>query len=166
MLVSVLGTATFPYILTVTDLAGPLWAWTVVEPAMGIVCACLPTVGGPFVNMIVKTVTMSKPAERNDSADKNTSTKTIATMAGSSAKPRSRPGLSRIKGENGTGSFEQLNDDSGHRSPTDLWPEGYRGGRDVIVSGGQTPSEHEGDILLTSITIKQEMSWTESKAAS
>ncbi|KAK9421425.1 hypothetical protein SUNI508_05660 [Seiridium unicorne] len=148
-----------------TLLVGPLWAWTVVEPAMGIICACLPTVGGPLVGTIVKLVTTPKPPQRNESSGLKGCFKNIPTNGSGSSRAIKRPGLSKVKGDDGTGSFERLNDESAVPSPTDLWPKGYRGERIYTVSGRRTPSEQSDDIPLTSITVKQEMSWSESKAA-
>ncbi|KAF7533841.1 hypothetical protein G7054_g6730 [Neopestalotiopsis clavispora] len=151
-----------------TLMVGPLWAWTVVEPAMGIVCACLPTVGGPVVGMIVKTITTSKHSEPLESTRKNKrSSKVIQIVGGSSTRGITRPAFSSKSkgGESSNGSFERLNDSGGETSPTNLWPKGYRGERDVTVSGRRTPSDRTEDIPLTSITVRQEMSWTESKAA-
>ncbi|KAH8202970.1 hypothetical protein TruAng_002916 [Truncatella angustata] len=146
----------------ITLMIGPLWAWTVVEPAMGIVCACLPTVGGQLVSMVVTYLTTPKPTQRNESVSKKGSFRTIG---GSSSKTVHRPTLSKVKGDKGTGSFERLKDDAGEPSPTDLWPQGYQVERDTTVSGRRSPSEKGDDIPLTSITVKQEMRWTESKAA-
>ncbi|KAI0171451.1 hypothetical protein BJ166DRAFT_589517 [Pestalotiopsis sp. NC0098] len=148
---------------------GPLWAWTVVEPAMGIVCACLPTVGGPIVGLIVKTITTSRRSEPLQSTNRNKrGSKVIQVIGGSSSRGINRPAFSTKSkgGDSSNGSFERLNDSGGETSPTtNLWPKGYRGERDVTVSGRRTPSEHNQDIPLTSISVRQEMSWTESKAA-
>ncbi|ETS81855.1 hypothetical protein PFICI_06857 [Pestalotiopsis fici W106-1] len=151
-----------------TLMVGPLWAWTVVEPAMGIVCACLPTVGGPIVGMIVKTITTSKHSEPLESTRKNKrSSKVIHIVGGSSSRGINRAAFSSKSksGESSAGSFERLNDSGGETSPTNLWPKGYRGDRDVTVSGRRASGERTEDIPLTSITVRQEMSWTESKAA-
>lgn len=151
-----------------TLMVGPLWAWTVVEPAMGIVCACLPTVGGPVVGMIVKTITTSKHSEPLESTRKNKrSSKVIQIVGSSSTRGITRPAFSSKSkgGESSNGSFERLNDSGGETSPTNLWPKGYRGERDVTVSGRRTSSDRTEDIPLTSITVRQEMSWSESKAA-
>jgi hypothetical protein len=151
--------------LTILVLIGPLWAWTVTEPAMGIVCACLPTVGGPIIGTAVRMITPRKPTQHNESTSKKASFKTIATIGGSSAKIINRPAFSKVKGDDGTGSFERLHDGAGEPSTTNLWPQGYHGERETTVSGRRTPSERDDDIPLTSITVKQEMSWTESRAA-
>lgn len=154
--------------LTTIVMVGPLWAWTVVEPAMGIVCACLPTVGGPVVGMIVKTITTSKHSEPLESTRKNKrSSKVIQIVGSSSTRGITRPAFSSKSkgGESSNGSFERLNDSGGETSPTNLWPKGYRGERDVTVSGRRTSSDRTEDIPLTSITVRQEMSWSESKAA-
>lgn len=132
---------------------------------MGIICACLPTVGGPIAAMLVKLASTSKPSQRRESTSKNNSMRTNVTIGGGSARAINRPDFPKAKGDNGIGSFERLNDESGQSSPTDLWPEGYNGERDITVSGRRTPSEAGGSIPLTSITVKQEMRWTESKAA-
>lgn len=129
---------------------------------MGIICACLPTVGGPIVTMVVKRTTTPKPTQRNESSSRKSGFKTIG---GSSSKAINRPAFSKVKGDDGTGSFERLNDESNIVSPTNLWPQGYRGERHTTVSGNRPPSQRSDDIPLTSITVKQEMSWSESKAA-
>ncbi|KAI1854322.1 hypothetical protein JX265_012491 [Neoarthrinium moseri] len=150
----------------VTHSAGSLWAWTVVETSMGIICACLPTVGGAIVGIIVRLITTPKATVRNESTSKRSGFKPIGTIGGGSGRAIHRPAFAKVKGDDSTGSFERLEDESGETSVTNLWPKGYQGERETTVSGRRISSEQSDDIPLSSITVKQEMCWSESKAAS
>lgn len=148
----------------------PLWAWTVVEPAMGIICACLPTLGGPVIGQLIKWISTPKKKTttrgNEGTSGKRSSFHTLVTVGGSSSKGINRPARSKARGgDSGNGSFELLTDErSSHgKRHTNLWPKGYHGERHTTVSGRRTPSERSDDIPLTSITIRQEMTWSEMK---
>jgi hypothetical protein len=76
---------------------------------------------------------------------------------------------SKVKGDDGTGSFELLHDDDSvgpDGQPGGLWPSGYQSERETTVSGTRAPSETSsgGGIPLASIGVRQELSWTENRA--
>jgi hypothetical protein len=131
---------------------------------MGIICSCLPVIGGPVVGVLVK-VMAYRPTPR-EGTSKKSSLKTLVTIGGGSAKGINRPAFSKVTGDDGTGSFERLNDiESAGPRPPSLWPQGYQGERQTTVTGRPTTGATQSDdIPLTSIAVRQEVSWAESKS--
>jgi hypothetical protein len=136
--------------------------WTVVEPAIGIICACLPTVGGPMIGKLVVILSTPKRSAVKRGDSEGNRRRSVYTIGGSSSKGINLPTLSKSKRE--SGSFERLEDESQSQSRhTNLWPKGYRGERHTMVSGRRPSSDRSDDIPLTSITIRKEVTWTETK---
>ncbi|ORY67746.1 uncharacterized protein BCR38DRAFT_388581 [Pseudomassariella vexata] len=145
--------------LDMTLAATSLWVWTILEPAMGIICACLPTMR-PLINMVIGGLFKKKPI-KNSSGPSNF--RVNATIGGGPNRPINRS--SKIKGGNiVNGSFERLDDSEGGASQTNLWPKGYSSERKTIVSGRRTPSVQSVDIPLTSIGVRHEIVWDENSA--
>lgn len=130
---------------------------------MGIVCACLPIIGGPVVGILVKIMAYRTAAR--DRSTKKSSLKTIVTIGGGSARGINRPAFSKVTGDDGTGSFQRLDDlESAAQRPPSVWPQGYQGDTQTIVSGRPTTAATlSDDIPLTSIAVRQEVSWDEIK---
>lgn len=146
---------------------------------MGLVCACLPTVGPWVVAKLhneIGTMRGKTPTDKESGSSLKPYSKTLRTFGGGVARGSGRGGsrvnsapvASRVKGDNGTGSFERLHDDESlalhdDGQPPGLWPGGYQSERETTISGKRASSEGPEGIPLESIGVRQELSWAESK---
>lgn len=129
------------------------WLWTVAEPAVGILCACLPTLR-PLVSVIFGRV-LTKVSTK-ESAGLNESSG-IATIGGRGSKPR----YSKAQGVDGMG-FERLRDiEASDRTPVRLWPKGYCADRETTVVGMDSHSVISAEIALGAIHVRNEVSLSE-----
>lgn len=138
-----------------TVLLGPSWIWTVAEPAVGIICACLPTMQ-PLTRLLFGKFFSTRPSREI--------TKTIVTIGGRVFKP-SKP--SKKEDRNGTGSFERLRTvELGEPVFANmLLPRGYSTEREITVNGKRTPSQGSLDLPVERISVRKETTWKVSKAS-
>ncbi|RYP17973.1 hypothetical protein DL765_004192 [Monosporascus sp. GIB2] len=126
------------------------WLWTVTEPAVGILCACLPTLR-PLVVAIMGTV--KRYSTKRSTGESNTT----ITAGGRTSKPASKPRFSRGQVSVPIGSFERLNDiESAEGDPAGLvlWPKGFCQDRKTTVVGQDSHSALSDEIALGAIHLK------------
>ncbi|KAI1251910.1 hypothetical protein MGN70_006481 [Eutypa lata] len=129
------------------------WLWTVAEPAVGVLCACLPTLR-PLVSAIFGSVltkySTKKSARMNESSG-------ITTIGGRGSKSR----FSKGQGMDGSG-FERLKDiEAADRLPVRLWPKGYCADRETTVVGTDSHSTISAEIALGAIHVRNEVRLSE-----
>ncbi|KAK3329940.1 hypothetical protein B0H66DRAFT_542409 [Apodospora peruviana] len=146
------------------------WIWTMAEPVVGIIAACLPTLR-PLLRLV-----LGRAFAGRSSKDANTPSnggggngRTLITIGGGAVKGGLRGQYSTSKSKGSTsggtrtiGSFEQLDDgDFGPDSP-ELWPRDYPATREVSVygRGGRDPSVTSDEIPLDGIGVKRDVRWS------
>ncbi|ORY63466.1 uncharacterized protein BCR38DRAFT_410384 [Pseudomassariella vexata] len=126
----------------------PCSTWNIIEPSIGIVCACLPTMQ-PLPRIILGGLLMisGKIKDGQDDFD------TIKTISQVSVRPSYRKRLSRMKGDNGTGLFGRLKDRELSRAMAgDLWPNEDHNERNYNARGQHAPSEQSVEVPLEPIS--------------
>ncbi|KAF4461670.1 integral membrane [Fusarium albosuccineum] len=121
------------------------WVWTVVEPTIGLLCACLPTMQPLLYLLFGRFVTR---------ATQDRSKEGIITIGGSGSKQMDRE---RVPAKDGP--FRRLHDNDSAEEPV-LWPETYHNQQNTVVE--HLKGDTEDAIPLGTITVKKEM-WTESR---
>ncbi|RYO74539.1 hypothetical protein DL764_010798 [Monosporascus ibericus] len=128
------------------------WLWSVTEPAVGVLCACLPTLR-PLVVAIMGTV--KRYSTKRSTAESNN----IITTGGRASKPTSRPRFSTGHEGQSIGSFERLNDIESAEGDTAglvLWPRGFCQDRKTTVVGQDSHSALSDEIALGAIHVRNE----------
>ncbi|KAK3935773.1 integral membrane [Diplogelasinospora grovesii] len=140
-----------------TDAIGPAWAWTLAEPAVGVITASLPCLR-PLLRFIFGKL-FNKGSK--DTRERN---KDLITIGGTGVITKRVP-FTKPKSGSRSDSFEQLEEDTDREwaGETGLWPKGYENERKTTVFGKRPPSEGErsDEIPLDSIAVKHDVSWTE-----
>ncbi|RYO86641.1 hypothetical protein DL766_003535 [Monosporascus sp. MC13-8B] len=135
------------------------WLWTVTEPAVGVLCACLPTLR-PLVVAIMGT--MKRYSTKRSTGESNA----IITAGGRTSKPASKPRFSRGQVSEPIGSFERLDDiESAEGGPAGLvlWPKGFCQDRKTTVVGRDSHSALSDEIALGAIHVRNEMTLSEDR---
>jgi len=133
--------------LTTLAILQPAWIWTTVEPCIGIISACLPTLRPLALYCLGRT-------PKNTTAD-SIELKSANTPSGKVAWPAS---FTKVKGDDGTGSFELLN--NSRETMGDLTPHGYKTERVSKVTTSKEPAT-ELQELPNGITVKRDLVWEE-----
>lgn len=132
------------------------WLWTIAEPAVGVWCACLPTLR-PLICVIFGSVWTKNSTKKSGAI--NESDATIA-IGGRGPNPISRARFP--KGKDEIGSFERLSDIEGADGiPVRLWPRGYCVDRETTVVGMDSRSALSDEIALGTIHVRNEVSLSE-----
>lgn len=133
------------------------WLWTIVEPAIAVICACLPMLGTPIRGMFRKIMALRSTKKPDELKDLN-----IASIGGRPTKLPPRAHLPRGPGNNGQGSFERLSDvENVGGIPSGLWPQGYRTDRETTVVGTDSHSAVSDEIASNTIHVRNEVHLTE-----
>ncbi|RYP27631.1 hypothetical protein DL767_007595 [Monosporascus sp. MG133] len=134
------------------------WLWTVTEPAVGVLCACLPTLR-PLVVAIMGTV-------KRFSTKRSTGESNDITTGGRASKLASRPHFSRGQEGESIGSFKRLNDlesAEGDTAGLVLWPKGFCQDRKTTVVGQDSHSALSDEIALGAIHVRNEVTLSEDR---
>ncbi|KAM0304697.1 hypothetical protein HYE67_001627 [Fusarium culmorum] len=124
-----------------TKLISAPWIWTVIEPTVGLLCACLPTMQPLLYLLFGRFITK---------ATQDRSKEGIVTIGGSGAKQ-----VTPKK----DGPFRRLHDNDSAEEPV-LWPEAYYNQQNTVVEtakGGTVET-----IPLGAIKVNKDMGWEES----
>ncbi|KAI0010038.1 hypothetical protein F4779DRAFT_579779 [Xylariaceae sp. FL0662B] len=140
-----------------TVLIGQCWIWSDIESATAIICACLPTLQ-PLTRLLFGGVFGSVPTPRVQNFN------TIVTIGGGSVKPSHPTQPSKVRGDDGTGSFERLHDSKAvEETLAGFWPKSYQNERNTTVSARETPSAKSDDIPLDTINVRRDIEWSEDR---
>lgn len=130
------------------------WLWTVAEPAVGVLCACLPTLR-PLVSAIFGSVLTKYSTKKSAGLNESSGIATIGGRRGS------KPRFSKAQGMDGSG-FERLKDiEAADRIPVILWPKGYCADRETTVVGMDSHSTISAEIALGAIHVRNEVRLSE-----
>ncbi|KAF4448440.1 hypothetical protein F53441_8163 [Fusarium austroafricanum] len=124
-----------------TKLINTPWIWTVIEPTVGLLCACLPTMQ-PLLYLLFGRFITKATTDRSKEG--------IVTIGGSGAKQVA---------PNKDGPFRRLHDNDSAEEPV-LWPETYYNQQNTVVEtakGGTVDA-----IPLGTIAVHKDMRWEES----
>ncbi|KAI1424967.1 hypothetical protein F5Y12DRAFT_714832 [Xylaria sp. FL1777] len=138
--------------------------WTVLEPNLALICACLPTLRPLLVTITDSALVRSMSSHLVNSKNRlvggssGTRTSVKSTRFANAAKKTETLGsqkplsTSSLKGDEG--------DDPDHRSFTRYpWPKGYAADRSTTI--GRTRSVRSEEILLGTINVETTVSWSE-----
>ncbi|RSL85333.1 hypothetical protein CEP52_016176 [Fusarium oligoseptatum] len=129
-----------------TKLISTPWIWTVIEPSIGLLCACLPTMQPLLYLVFGRFITR---------ATQDRSKEGIITIGGSGSKQAERERV-----PNKDGPFRRLHDNDSAEEPV-LWPETYINEQNTVVE--HMKGDRGNAIPLGTITVKKDMTWAESR---
>ena len=133
------------------------WLWTVAEPAVAVLCACLPTWRPLIANMFGSVLSLYSSKKSEGLKDPN-----LVAAGGRLSKPPSKSRFAKSSGKGTEGSFERLNDVENPREiPEGLWPRGYRADRETTVVGTDSHSALSDEIALNAIHVRNEVCLSE-----
>ena len=125
------------------------WLWTVAEPAVAVLCACLPT-WRPLIANVFSSVLSLCSSKKSDG------------LKDPSSKPPSKARFTKTSAKDTEGSFERLNDVENPREiPEGLWPRGYCADRETTVVGTDSHSALSDEIALNAIHVRNELRLSE-----
>ncbi|KAM0338677.1 hypothetical protein ACHAPU_011234 [Fusarium lateritium] len=122
------------------------WIWTVIEPTVGLLCACLPTMQPLMYILFGRFITK---------ATQDRSKEGIVTIGGSGSKQLDRQ---RVPAKDGP--FRRLHDNDSAEEPV-LWPETYYNQQNTVVKHAKEGVVEA--IPLGSINVQKDMRWEESR---
>ncbi|EWG55799.1 hypothetical protein FVEG_13747 [Fusarium verticillioides 7600] len=128
-----------------TKLISTPWIWTVIEPSVGLLCACLPTMQ-PLLYVLFGRFITKTTQDRSKEG--------IITIGGSGQKSADRQ-----KGPAKDGPFRRLHDNDSAEEPV-LWPETYHNQHNTVVEHSKGVAVDE--IPLGTIAVKKDIRWEES----
>ncbi|KAF5578491.1 uncharacterized protein FSUBG_13784 [Fusarium subglutinans] len=128
-----------------TKLISTPWIWTVIEPSVGLLCACLPTMQ-PLLYVLFGRFITKTTQDRSKEG--------IITIGGSGQKSADRQ-----KGPVKDGPFRRLHDNDSAEEPV-LWPETYHNQHNTTVEHSKGVAVDE--IPLGTIAVKKDIHWEES----
>ncbi|KLP23230.1 integral membrane protein [Fusarium fujikuroi] len=128
-----------------TKLISTPWIWTVIEPSVGLLCACLPTMQ-PLLYVLFGRFITKTTQDRSKEG--------IITIGGSGQKSADRQ-----KGPVKDGPFRRLHDNDSAEEPV-LWPETYHNQHNTVVEHSKDVAVDE--IPLGTIAVKKDIRWEES----
>ncbi|KAM5372390.1 hypothetical protein ACJA88_009139 [Fusarium oxysporum] len=128
-----------------TKLISTPWIWTVIEPSVGLLCACLPTMQ-PLLYVLFGRFITKTTQDRSKEG--------IITIGGSGQKSADRQ-----KGPVKDGPFRRLHDNDSAEEPV-LWPETYHNQHNTVVEHSKGVAVDE--IPLGTIAVKKDIRWEES----
>lgn len=126
--------------LDVTWIMGDVFVWSTIEPAVAILCACLPTLN-PILQLAVRTVFGTATAR----------------LFGSSYRTNSKPHRSGI--QNKRHSFHQLGEDG----TFDTKVTGRSDDEIMLTTNAKDEEEQYGKDSPFAITVKQDFHWSEDR---
>ncbi|KAL6365162.1 hypothetical protein LRP88_01143 [Fusarium phalaenopsidis] len=136
-----------------TQLIGPCWIWTTVEPTIGLLCASLPTMQ-PVMHLLFGRFIGGSSKERE-----NTSSG-LVTIGGTGSKSTNK---NKIQTKDGP--FKRLHDNDSAEEPV-LWPESYINEQSTVVERTVYAKDVGPEAIpLDSIAVHKGMTWTESRRA-
>ncbi len=135
--------------------------WTLLEPDMAIICACLPVLR-PFLTALLNSRFLAPARDyfTSSGGSRPRPVNTIETIGGSSL-PVAMGRENKGTGVSGSSSFERLKDEE--EAEPDLWPSGYASERKVMV--GKSRSMERSEIPLETIAVRTVVDWRETRAA-
>ncbi|RSL65169.1 hypothetical protein CEP54_004296 [Fusarium duplospermum] len=134
-----------------TQLIGPCWIWTTVEPTIGLLCASLPTMQ-PVMHLLFGRFIGGSSKERE-----NTSSG-LVTIGGTGSKSTTK---NKVQAKDGP--FKRLHDNDSAEEPV-LWPESYINEQSTVVERTVYAKDVGPEAIpLDSIAVHKGMTWTESR---
>ncbi|KAJ3455464.1 hypothetical protein MRS44_016946 [Fusarium solani] len=135
-----------------TQLIGPCWIWTTVEPTIGLLCASLPTMQPVLYLPFGRFIGESSKEQENTSG--------LVTIGGTGSKS-----TNKNKVQTKHGPFKRLHDNDAAEEPV-LWPESYINEQSTVVERTVYAKDVGPEAIpLGSIAVHQGMTWTESRRA-
>ncbi|KAF9775735.1 hypothetical protein IL306_006135 [Fusarium sp. DS 682] len=128
------------------ELISTPWIWTVIEPSVGILCACLPTMQPLLYVLFGHFITKTSQDRSKEGII------TIGGTGGSKSADRQR-------GPVKDGPFRRLYDNDSAEEPV-LWPEIYQNQQNTVVEHSKGVAVDE--IPLGTIAVKKDIRWEES----
>ncbi|KAF0323569.1 satratoxin biosynthesis SC1 cluster protein 4 [Colletotrichum asianum] len=132
-----------------TQLIGPCWIWTTIEPTIAMLCASLPTMRPLMHFLFGRFIGGSSDGKNNVTG--------LVTIGGTGSNQSAKG-----KGQKSGRSFKRLDDNDSADEPV-LWPEGYVNDQTTIAERSQTLGSCDEDIPLDAIKVQKGITWTESR---